>query len=203
MASPQESASNDIDLFSSDETASPRSADPCPGPIEFADSPVRARRYHSMQLAIVTGLFACGGFLCSLFFVEGDAEFPQPHHWLRKSYSSPAMIMPPAPPAASIIPQHMLPRPNQQNKTAALQHRQISHREFASTPSHADRSSSGIGPVTALRTKWTNFSENVRDRATSARNQTLDFGRRLRQYHFEPRRLFVPEDTAINTNDAG
>ena len=203
MASLQESASNDIDLFSVDETTSTRSAGPRPGPIEFADSPVRTRRYHSMQLAIVTGVFACGGFLCSLFFVEGDADFPQPHHWLRNSYSSPAMIMPPAPPAAGITPQHISPRPNRQNKTAALQRRQISHRELASSPSHTDRSSSGMGPAIALRTRWTNFSENLRDRATSARNQTLDFGRRLRQYHFEPRRLFVPEDTAVNTDDAG
>jgi len=202
MACPQKSPSNDIDLFSVDE-ASTGSADPRPGPIALVDSPVRTRRYHSIQLAIVTGVFACGGFLCSLFFVEGDADFPQPHHWLRKSYSSPVMIMPPAPPGASIVPQSIPTRPNHENKTAALQRTRISHRELASSPSHTDRSSSGIRPVIALRTKWTNFSENLRDHATSARNLTLDFGRRLRQYHFEPRRLFVPEDADKNTDDAG
>jgi len=202
MACPQKSASGDIDLFSVDETST-RSAAPCPGPIALVDSPVRARRYHSIQLAVVTGVFACGGFLCSLFFVEGDADFPQPHHWLRKSYSSPVMIMPPAPPGASIVPQSIPTRPNHENKTAALQRTRISHRELASSPSHTDRSSSGIRPVIALRTKWTNFSENLRDHATSARNLTLDFGRRLRQYRFEPRRLFVPEDAHINTDDAG
>jgi hypothetical protein len=199
MASSKKSASDDIDLFFVDETST-RSADPCPGPIEFVDSPVRARRYHSIQLAIVTGVFACGGFFCSLFFVEGDADFPQPHHWLRKSYSSPVVTLPPA---ASIVPQNIPPRLNHENKTAALQRTRIGHRELASSPSHTDRSSSGIRPVIALRTKWTNFSENLRDHATSARNLTLDFGCRLRQYHFEPRRLFVPEDAHINTDDAG
>lgn len=203
MASPKESASNEIDLFSVDETTSIRSAEPRPGPIALVDSPVRSRRYHSMQLAIVTGVFACGGFLCSLFFVEGDADFPQPHHWVRKSYSSPVVTEPPAFPGASLGPQRMSPRPNQGNKTAALQRRQISHREMAPSPSHTVRSSAGIGPVIALRTKWTNFSDNLRDRATSARNQTLDFGRRLRQYHFEPRRLFVPVEIATNADDAG
>ena len=202
MASLQKSASGDIDLFSVDETST-RSADPCPGPIALVDSPVRARRYHSIQLAIVTGFFACGGFLCSLFFVEGDADFPQPHHWLRKSYRSPVILMPPAPPAGSIVPQNRSLRPNHEKKTAALQRRQVNHRELASSPSHTDRSSSGIRPVIALRTTWTNFSENLRDHATSARNLTLDFGRRLRQYHFEPRRLFAPEETGVNTDDAG
>ena len=201
MASSKKSESDDIDLFFVDETST-RSADPCPGPIEFVDSPVRARRYHSIQLAIVTSVFACGGFLCSLFFVEGDSDFPQPHHWLRKSFSSPVVILPPAPPRPSIVPPNLPPGPNHENKTAALRPR-ISHRELASSPTQTDRSSSGSRPVIALRTKWTNLSENLRDRATSARNLTLDFGRRLRQYHFEPRRLFAPEDPDINSGDAG
>jgi len=202
MASCPKFASDDIDMFPGEE-ASTRSANPCPEPIALVDSPVRTRRYHSMQLAIVTGLFACGGFLCSLFFVEGDADFPQPHHWLRKSYSSPVMIMPAAPPGASIVPQNIAPRPNHENKTAALQRTRISHRELASSPSHIDRSTSGIRPVIALRTKWTNLSENLRDHAASARNLTLDLGRRVRQYHFEARKLFAPANADINTDDAG
>jgi hypothetical protein len=68
-------------------------------------------------LAIVTGVFACGGFFCSLFFVEGDADFPQPHHWLRKSYSSPVMTLPPA---ASIVPQNIPPRLNHENKHCGI-----------------------------------------------------------------------------------
>ena len=202
MASRQKFASDDIDLFSVEETLT-KSADPCPEPIVVVDSPARARRYHSIQLAIVTGLFAGGGFLCSLFFVEGDADFPQPHHWLRKSYSSPVMIMPPALPRASIVPQTIAPKPGHENKAAASQRTRISHRELASSPSRADRSNSGIRPLIALRTKWTNFSENLRDQAASARNLTLDFGRKVRQYHFEPRRLFVPENADVNTGDAG
>ena len=138
MASRQNFASDDIDLFSVEETLT-KSADPCPEPIVVVDSPARARRYHSIQLAIVTGLFAGGGFLCSLFFVEGDADFPQPHHWLRKSYSSPVMIMPPALPRSSIVPQTIAPKPGHENKTAASQRTRISHRELASSPSRADR----------------------------------------------------------------
>ena len=202
MASLQKSPSDDIDLFYVDE-ASSRSAAPCPEPIAFVDSPVRARRYHSIQLAIVTGVFACGGFLCSLFFVDGDNDFPPPHHSLRKSYSSPAMMLPPAPPGASIVPQNIPPRSNPGNKTAASQHPRVSHRELASCPSHTDRSSSGIRPVIALRTQWTNFSENLRDRAVSARNLTLDLGRRLRQYRFEPRKFFTSDKADIHTDDAG
>ena len=202
MASLQKSASGDIDLFSGDEPLT-GSADPCPEPLEFVDSPVRARRYHSIQLAIVTGVFACGGFLCSLFFVEGDADFPQPHHWLRKSYRSPVMIIPPAPPGVSIVLQNLAPRANHENKTAALQRTRISHRELASSPNYTDRPSSGIRPVSALRTKWTNFSENLREHAASARNLTLDLGRKVRQYRFEPRRLFVPENADIHTGDTG
>lgn len=202
MASPQKSPSGDIDVFSVDE-ASSRSTAPCPEPIAFVDSPVRARRYHSIQLAIVTGVFACGGLLCSLFFVDGDNDSPQPHHWLRKSYSSPVMTLPAAPPGASIVPQNVPPRPNPGSRTAASHHPRISHRELASFPGHTDRSSSGFRPVIALRTQWTNFSENLRDRAVSARNLTLDLGRRLRQYHFEPRKLFTSDQTDIHTGDAG
>jgi hypothetical protein len=202
MASPQKFASDEIDLFSVEETST-RSADPCPRSIVVVDSPARARRYHSIQLAIVTGLFAGGGFLCSLFFVEGDADFPQPHHWLRKSYSSPVMIMPPALPRASIVPQNIAPRPNHENRTTALQRTRISHRELVSSPSRIDRSNSGIRPLITLRTRWTNFSENLRDQAAFARNLTLDFGRKVRQYRFEPRRLFVPENADVNTDDAG
>jgi hypothetical protein len=202
MASPQKSPSGDIDLFSVDE-ASSRSAAPHPEPIAFVDSPARARRYHSIQLAIVTGVFACGGLLCSLFFVDGDNDFPQPHHWLRKSYSSPVMTLPPAPPRAGIVPQNVPARSNPGNRTAASQRPRISQHELASSPSHTDRSSSRIRPLIALRTKWTNFSESLRDHAVSARNLTLDLGRRLRQYHFEPRRLFTSDETDIHTDDAG
>ena len=202
MVSSQKSASGDIDLFSVDD-ASTRSAALCPGPIAFVDSPVRARSYHSIQLAIVTGIFACGGFLCSLFFVNGGDDFPQPHHWLRKSHSSPVMTLPPAAPRDSIAPQNIPPKPNHENKIAALQRLRVSHRELASSPSQSDRSTFGIRPQVALRTKWTNFSGNLRDQANFARNRALDLRRRLRQYHFELRRLFTSDETDIHTDDAG
>ncbi len=202
MASPQKSASGDIDLFSVDQ-ASTRSAQPCPVPIAFVDSPAPGRRYHSFQLAVVTSAFAFGGFLCSLFFVDGGDDFPQPHHWLRKSYSPPVVTLSPAPPAASVVPQNVPRRPIHADKTAALQHPRITHRNLASAPTRTDRSSFEFRPVTALRTKWTNFSGNLRERGNYARDQALDFGRRIRQYRFDTRRVSVRAETNVNTNDAG
>ena len=202
MASPQKSAPGEIDLFSADE-ASPGSAASSPEPIAFADSPAPGRRYHSIQLAVVTGAFAFGGFLCSLFFVEAGDEFPQPHHWLRKSYNSPAMTFSPAPPGVSVVPQTVPRRPNHEDKTASSQHPRISHRNLASVPNRTDSSNFDFRPVTALRTKWTNFSGNLRDRGNYARNRAIDFGRKLRQYRFEAGKFSIPEETAKNTDDAG
>ena len=202
MASPQKSASGDIDLFS-DHEARTRSTQPCPAPIVFVDSPVSGRRYHSFQLAVVTGAFAFGGFLCSLFFVDGGDDFPQPHHWLRKSYSSPVMTLSPAPPGANVDPQTVPRRPNHEDKTAALQHPRITHRNMASAPTRTDRSSFDFRPMTALRTKWTNFSGNLRDRGNYVRDQALDFGRRVRQYRLEPPRLSVTTETKTSRDDAG
>ena len=202
MASPQKSASGDIDLFCAD-GAFTGSADPPAMPIAFVDSPAPPCRYHSIQLAFVTGLFACGGFLCSLFFANGGDDLPQPHHWLRNSYSSPVTILPPEPPGDRVVPQNSLLKPNHVEKTAAVQRRALSHRKLVSSPSHTDRSTFGFRPVIALRTKWTNFSENLREHAASARNLALDFGSRLRQCHIEAGRLSVPENTDTNTDPAG
>jgi hypothetical protein len=47
-----------------------------------------------MQLALVIGLFACGGLLCSTFFVVENDDFLGPRYWPRKSYSSPALATP-------------------------------------------------------------------------------------------------------------
>src|SRR5256886_14789244 len=52
-------------------------------------------RYHSMQLALVIGLFACGGLICSTFFVVENDVFLGPRYLPRESYSSPALATPP------------------------------------------------------------------------------------------------------------
>jgi hypothetical protein len=205
MASLQKSSSGDINLFCVDQ-AFTKSADPCPMPIAVIDSPLRARGYYSIQLAVVIGLFACGGFLCSLFFVDGDDDFPRPHHWLGKLYSSPVMTLPPAPSEARVFPQNILRRPNQVEKTAVSQQHWVSHRKLTSSPRRTGSPTFDFRPLIGLRTKWTNFSGNLRDRGIPfnfARNLALDFGRRLRQHHFEAGRFSAPEDTDRNTHDAG
>jgi hypothetical protein len=204
MASPT-AESRDIDLISI-EGPFPRSADACPSPIAFVDPPVRARHYHSIQLAVVTGLFACGGFLCSLFFVDGGDDFPQPHHWVRKSYTLPVVIPPPAPPGHRIVRHNVPLRPSPEPKITTLQKHQVANRKLAASPSRTDRANFDFQPVTELRTKWTELSGNLRDRAVllaTARNRALDFGRRLRQHYFEAGKASVRGETDIHTDDAG
>jgi hypothetical protein len=172
----------------------------------LVDSPIAVRSYHSVQLAIIIGLFACGGLLCSFFFLDGSDDFPPPHHWLRQSYSSPVMTLPPPTPGARVVPQNVLLRPNHQDKSAASQRRRMPDRKLASSANRTDGSTYGFRPANDLRTKWTNFSANLRDRAVSldlARGRALDFGRRLRQHCLEARRAFVRKDTGGHTDDAG
>jgi hypothetical protein len=200
MAFPRKRASGEIDLFCIDE-AFVKPAARSPLPIELNDCPVRRRRYHSVQLAIITGFFACGGFLCSLFFVDGGDDFPPPHHWLRKSYGSPVIVSPPASSRARLIPLNVPVKSTHQEKTAA-QRRQISHGKVALFQTRTDPPSSGFRPALDLRAKWTNFSENVRERGIPfARNLALDVGRKLRQRYFEPGgKSSAPEET---DKDAG
>jgi hypothetical protein len=110
------------------------------------------------------------------------------------------MTLSPTPPGARVAPQNTPSRPNYEDKTAGLNHPRMSHLKLASSPSRTDRSIFGFRPGIALRTKWTDFSGSLRD---SARNLTLDFGRRLRQCRFEAGRLSVPEHSDVNADDAG
>jgi len=202
MVLPRKSVSDEVDLSCLNGSIV-KSPDPCPQPIACNDPPVPARRYHSVQLAIVTGLFAFGGFLCSLFFVDAGDDFPQPHHWLRKSYSSPAMILPSE---TSVLSQKLPPSRSHDDRTAAVHHHRINQRKLAWAPTHVDAPRSSFSPVRDLKTKWTNLSENVRDRAeslNSTRLRALDFGRRLRQCHFEAGRVSIPERIDADTDDAG
>ena len=202
MAFPQKSVSGDIQLFRVDD---PSTGSPDPSPIAIASvhSSIRPRSYHSVQLAIVTGLFACVGFVYSLSFVDSRDDFPQPHHWLRKSYNFPVMASPPPPPVARTVRQQSVPlKANQDRKTAALQRSPIASK-LAAVPRRADRPTSAFRAVTDLRTKWTNFSANLRDRGDFARNLAVDFGQKLRQYRIEPGRRVVPDPTGKNSKNAG
>jgi hypothetical protein len=61
-------------------------------------------RYHSIQLALITGLFACGGLICSMLLIDGSDDLVPPHYWLRKSYGSPALQTPQKPICTPVIP---------------------------------------------------------------------------------------------------
>ena len=77
-------------------------------------------RCHSIQLALVTCLFACGGFICSMLLVDGGDDFLRPPYWSRKSYSSPALATPQRPVTAPAVPQSRTLKSNGEEKNAAL-----------------------------------------------------------------------------------
>jgi hypothetical protein len=101
MTPPSESSSDHIDLFRV-----------CQKPSELPDRSLprvgyvvpQHPRYHSIQLALVTGLFACGGLICSMLLIDGSDDLVPPHYLLRKSYSSPALRTPQKPISAPAIP---------------------------------------------------------------------------------------------------
>src|SRR5437660_12258360 len=86
----------------------------------------RPRGYHSVQLALVIGLFACGGLICSMLLVDGSDDFPQSHYWPRKSYSSPASVTPQRPATAPAVSRSGLFKSNGDEKNAALRERRVS-----------------------------------------------------------------------------
>ena len=88
-----------------------------------------------MQLALVIGLFACGGLICSMLLVDGSDDFPRPHYWPRKSYSSPALVTPQRPATAPAVPPSGLLKSNGDKKSAALQERRVSDRTPSATTS--------------------------------------------------------------------
>jgi hypothetical protein len=94
MTPPSEGSSDHIDMF--------RVRQELSGPLDrYLPAPVHVvpeyPRYHSIQLAVVIGLFACGGLICSMLLVVGSEDLPPPHYSPRKSYSSPALVTPQRP----------------------------------------------------------------------------------------------------------
>jgi hypothetical protein len=156
MAPPNKSRSGDMDLFRLDQPLA-ESTDLPSSPFGSLNMPTFRRRYHSNQLAIITGIFACGGFVCSLPLVDGDEELP--HHRLRQTYSSPVVTSPQGPTTAPSIPQSGPIQPNSEAKTAALQHRRVCHRKSSG---RRDRPTPGLRLLAALRTKWVKFTRNLR-----------------------------------------
>ena len=94
----------------------------------------RTRGYHFVQLALVIGLFACGGLICSMLFVDGSDNFLGPRYWPRKSYSSPALATPQRPMSAPTVPQNGQFKSNDEEKTAALQERRVGDRKTSTSP---------------------------------------------------------------------
>jgi hypothetical protein len=160
MVSPNKSVSREIDLFRFDEPLAESTDLRLPW-LGSLDAPARRRRYHSTQLAIITGTFACGGLICSLLLVDGDEEFPRAHHWLRQSYSSP-VIASPGPTTAPSIPQNPPIRSNEEDKSAPRP-RWIGARKSASHLERIGRATLSFRPLVALRWHATpfNFSRDL------------------------------------------
>lgn len=87
-----------------------------------------------MQLALVIGLFACGGLVCSTFFVVENDDFLGPRYWPRKSYSSPALATPQRPVSAPTVPQNGQFKSDDEGKTAALREHRVSDRKMSTSP---------------------------------------------------------------------
>jgi hypothetical protein len=87
-----------------------------------------------MQLALVIGLFACGGLICSTFFVIENDDSLGPRYWPRKSYSSPALVTPQRPVSTPTVPQNGQFKSNDEEKTAAMQEHRVGDRKTSAWP---------------------------------------------------------------------
>jgi hypothetical protein len=132
MTPPDKSFSGDIDLFCFRQ-GSPKLPDRFLPPTSYAVSQYRPHRYHSFQIALVIGLFACGGIICSMFLVDGSDDLQRPRYWPRKSYGSPALATPQRPAIAPAVPRSEPFKSNGEEKNAALQDRRIGDRKPSAT----------------------------------------------------------------------
>ena len=82
-----------------------------------------------MQLALVIGLFACGGLICSMLLVDGSDNSLGPRYWPRKSYSSPVLATPQRHLTAPTVPQHGMFKSNGDDKNAVLQEHRVGDRK--------------------------------------------------------------------------
>jgi hypothetical protein len=123
MTPPSESSSGHIDMF----RVRPKPPE-LPGR-SFPGTDVvprhRPRGYHFVQLALVTGLFACGGLICSMLLVDGSDTSLGPRYWPRKSYGSPALATPRKPVTVPTVPQRGIFKLNGDDKNAVLQEHRV------------------------------------------------------------------------------
>jgi hypothetical protein len=132
MTPPSESSSGHIDMFRVRQK--PPELPDRSFPAVYVVPRYSVPRYHSMQLALVIGLFACGGLVCSTFFVVENDDFMGPRYWPRKSYSSPALATPHRPVSAPTVPQNGQFKSDDEEKTAALQEHRVGDRKTPTSP---------------------------------------------------------------------
>ena len=130
MTPPSESSSGHIDMFRVRQE--PPELPDCSLP-PAAAVVRRHPRYHSIQLALVTGLFACGGLICSMLLVDSGEDFVRLHYWPRKSYSSPALGTSQNPASTPAVPQSGPLRSNDE-QNAALQECRVGDRKASTSP---------------------------------------------------------------------
>lgn len=147
MTPPDKSFSGDIDLFRVNQT-SPTPRDLSLSPAAQVIPSCRPQFYHLFQMALVIGLFACGGLICSIFLVDGSDDFLLPHYWPRKSYSSPAFAIPQRPVIAPAVPQSGTFKSNGDEKNAAMQERRVGDRK---PPAASPLSLASAAPLIAFR----------------------------------------------------
>src|SRR4029077_12449286 len=132
MTPPSESSSGHIDMFRV------RQKPPeLPGrcfPATYVVPRYRPRGYHFVQLALVTGLFACGGLICSMLLVDGSDNSLGPRYWPRKSYSSPALAKPQRPVTAPTVPQRGMFKSNADDKNGVPQEHRVDDRKPSTSP---------------------------------------------------------------------
>jgi hypothetical protein len=133
MTPPKTSSAGDIDLYRVQQET-PKRLDRSLPLAAYVVPRYRPERCHSMQLALVTGLFACGGLICSMLLVDVSDDFLRPLYWPRKSYSSPPLATPQRPVTAPAVPQSGTFKSNGEEKDAALQDRRVGDRKPSTSP---------------------------------------------------------------------
>ena len=168
---------------------------------------LRQRGYHSMQLALVIGLFACGGLVCSMLLVDENDAFLGPRYWPRKSYGSPALATPRKPVTVPTVPQSGKFKSNDDEKNAVLQEHRVGDRKPSTSPlSLASRSSKFRGALlNRLRTKRANLARHFCHHPRTfdfALQLMLGFRRDSRQHHSEAGCFAIRQNTDVNAYDS-
>jgi hypothetical protein len=196
MTPPDESFSSDVDLFRPEP---PKLPDLSFSPDAYVVPRHRPERCHSMQLALVTGLFACGGLICSMFLVDGSDDFPRPRYWPRKSISSPASATPQRPVTAPSVPQNGTFKSNG-DKNAVFQERSAGDAKTSGDHACVVRTrSSRFRPASRI-VSWmrrASFVKNFRGHRITfdfVRNLAFCFRDRTRQHHFEAGCFSIRQD---------